>query len=84
MALSEQYLDDEIHPIDIVESLASHNDWEFDRVADNQISMSVEGQWRTYGVTLAWSDYDETLRMICTFEMEPPEDRLPDPLRFAQ
>ena len=37
MALSEQYLDDEIHPIDIVESLASHNDWEFDRVADNQI-----------------------------------------------
>ena len=78
MALSEQYLDDEIHPIDIVESLASHNDWEFDRVADNQISMSVEGQWRTYGVTLAWSDYDETLRMICTFEMEPPEDRLPD------
>mgnify|MGYP000005021103 FL=1 len=78
MALSEQYLDDEIHPIDIVESLASHNDWEFDRVADNQISMSVEGQWRTYGVTLAWSDYYETLRMICTFEMEPPEDRLPD------
>ncbi|MCW1955840.1 YbjN domain-containing protein [uncultured Lentibacter sp.] len=78
MALSEHYIDDEIHPIDIVQSLASHNDWEFDRVADNQISMSVEGQWRTYGVTLAWSDYDETLRMICTFEMEPPEDRLPD------
>ena len=78
MALSEHYTDDEIHPIDIVESLASHNDWEFDRVADNQISMSVEGQWRTYGVTLAWSDYDETLRMICTFEMEPPEDRLPE------
>jgi len=78
MALSEHYIDDEIHPIDIVQSLASHNDWEFDRVADNQISMSVEGQWRTYGVTLAWSDYDETLRMICTFEMEPPENRLPD------
>ena len=78
MALSQHYLDDEIHPIDIVESLASHNDWEFDRTADNQISMSVEGQWRTYGVTLAWSDYDETLRMICTFEMEPPEERLPD------
>ena len=78
MALSEQYLDDEIHPIDIVQSLASHNEWEFDRTGDNQISMSVEGQWRTYGVTLAWSDYDETLRMICSFEMEPPQERLPD------
>ena len=36
----------------------------------------VEGQWRTYSITLAWSHYDETLRLICTFEMEPPEDRM--------
>ena len=77
MALSEHYLDDEIHPIDIVETLASHNDWDFDRTADNQISMAVEGQWRTYSITLAWCAYDETLRLICTFEMEPPEDTLP-------
>lgn len=76
MALSEHYLDDEIHPIDIVETLASHNDWDFDRTADNQISMAVEGQWRTYSVTLAWSDYDQTLRMVCSFEMEPPQERL--------
>ncbi len=39
--------------------------------------MAVEGQWRTYSITLAWSSYDETLRLICTFEMEPPEARLP-------
>ncbi len=39
--------------------------------------MAIEGQWRTYSITLAWSDYDETLRMVSTFEMEPPEERLP-------
>jgi len=77
MALSEQYLDDEIHPIDIVESLAAHHDWEFDRIADDQIAMAVEGQWRTYSITLAWSGHDETLRMVCSFEMEPPEAKLP-------
>ena len=38
--------------------------------------MAVEGQWRTYSITLAWSAYDETLRLICTFEMEPPAERL--------
>ena len=38
--------------------------------------MAVEGQWRTYSVTLAWSGYDETLRMVCTFELDPPEDKL--------
>lgn len=77
MALSEQFLSEDIHPIDIVEHLAEHHDWDFDRIADDQIAMAVEGQWRTYSITLAWSPSDETLRMVCTFEMEPPEDKLP-------
>lgn len=77
MALSEQYLEEDIHPIDIVEHLAAHHEWDFDRIADDQIAMAVEGQWRTYSITLAWSPYDETLRLICTFEMEPPAEKLP-------
>ena len=78
MSLSEDFLQtEELHPIDIVEHLAEHHEWDFDRVADDQIAMAVEGQWRTYSITLAWSGYDETLRMICTFEMEPPEDKMP-------
>ena len=77
MSLSEQYYSTEdLHPIDIVEHLAEHNEWEFDRVADDQIAMAVEGQWRTYSITLAWSPLDETLSLICTFEMEPPEDAM--------
>lgn len=77
MSLSEDFLlADDLHPIDIVETLAEHHAWEFDRVTDDQIAMAVEGQWRTYSLTLAWSAADETLRLICTFEMEPPEDKL--------
>ncbi len=77
MSLSEDFASiDDLHPIDIVETLAEHHAWEFDRVADDQIAMAVEGQWRTYSLTLAWSPQDETLRLICTFEMEPPEDKL--------
>ncbi|WP_298933836.1 YbjN domain-containing protein [uncultured Ruegeria sp.] len=75
MALSEQFLEEDLHPIDIVEHLAEHHDWDFDRIGDDQIAMAVEGQWRTYSITLAWSNYDETLRMVCSFEMEPPADR---------
>ncbi|MCE8007754.1 YbjN domain-containing protein [Aestuariivita sp.] len=77
MALSEQYLEDDIHPIDIVEHIAEHHEWDFDRIGDDQIAMAVAGQWRTYSLTLAWSSYDETLRLVCTFEMDPPEDKLP-------
>jgi hypothetical protein len=77
MSLSEQLLEDDLHPIDIVEHLAEHHEWDFDRIGDDQIAMAVEGLWRTYSITLAWSNYDETLRMVCTFEMEPPQEKLP-------
>ena len=78
MAFSDGDLAHEgMDPIDIVETLAEHRAWEFDRVADDQIAMAVEGQWRTYSLTLAWSARDETLRLICTFEMEPPAARMP-------
>lgn len=77
MLLSERFTADDLHPIDIVENVAENHAWQFDRVADDQIAMAVEGQWRTYSITLAWSGYDETLRLICAFEMEPPINRLP-------
>lgn len=76
MSLTEHH-SDPFHPIDIVETLAERHDWAFDRVGEDQIAMAVEGQWRTYSITLAWSDRDETLRMIASFEMEPPEARIP-------
>ncbi|MCV6592564.1 MAG: YbjN domain-containing protein [Silicimonas sp.] len=76
MSLSETFSSEDLHPIDIVEHIATHHEWDFDRVADDQIAMAVEGQWRMYSITLAWSEADETLRLICTFDMDPPEDRM--------
>ena len=79
MSLSQSFSSiDDLHPINIVESLAEGHDWEFDRVTEDQIAMAAEGLWRTYALTLTWSAQDETLRLICTFEMEPPEARLPE------
>lgn len=77
MSLSEHF-STEGHPIDIVETLAETHDWEFDRMCEDQIAMAVEGTWRTYSITLAWSGFDETLRMIASFDMDPPEERLPE------
>ncbi|MDA3889938.1 MAG: YbjN domain-containing protein [Allgaiera sp.] len=79
MSVLEEFVNnDELHPIDIVETLAEYRDWDFDRITDDQITMQVEGQWRSYSITLAWSAIDETLRLICTFEMDPPEGRMPE------
>lgn len=78
MSLTEQFITaDALHPIDLVEHIAEHHDWEFERMGDDQIAMVVEGQWRTYAITLAWSAGDQTLRLIATFDMDPPAERLP-------
>ena len=75
--MSEPYFEtDELHPIDIVEHLAEHHEWDFDRVADDQITMVVAGQWRKYSITIALSNFDETLRLVSTFGIDPPAEKL--------
>lgn len=74
-AVEQDFITEDLHPIDIVETLAERREWDFDRVAEDQIAMAIEGSWRTYSLSLAWSHHDETLRLICTFEMDPPEEK---------
>jgi hypothetical protein len=77
MGIVERDFDcEELHPIDIVETLAEQRSWDFDRIAQDQIAMAVEGAWRTYSLTLAWSRRDESLRLVCAFEMAPPARRV--------
>lgn len=79
MALTEGYFEGgDLHPIDVVETLAQANEWDFNRVTDDQIAMAVEGHWRTYSITLAWAEQDETLRLLSTFDLDPPVERLPE------
>jgi len=67
---------DDLHPIDIVQDIATRHAWQFSRLADDQIAMSLEGQWRSYDLTLAWSAQAEVLRLACSFDMSPPDNRL--------
>ncbi|MEM9096724.1 MAG: YbjN domain-containing protein [Pseudomonadota bacterium] len=71
-----EYLDQS--PIDIVEDLAELRRWDVDRLGDDQIAMAIEGAWRTYSLSLAWFDPDETLRMVCTYDFSPSEEHLPE------
>ena len=66
----------ELHPIDVVQYLAQHQQWKFDRLCEDQISMVIEGAWRHYDLTLAWSAQDETLRLIAVFDLDAPDERM--------
>lgn len=77
-AVEHDLYTDALDPIDIVETLAERRDWDFDRVADDQIAMAVEGVWRTYSISLNWSARDETLRLICSGDLAPEAERVPE------
>ena len=78
MSAAELYLSSEsVNPIDLVENLAEHHAWDFDRMNEDQIAVAMEGLWRTYSLSLALAPDESMLRLICTFEMDPPEPRLP-------
>ncbi|MEM8790400.1 MAG: YbjN domain-containing protein [Pseudomonadota bacterium] len=81
-AIEQDFHTTDIHPIDIVETLAEQCEWDFDRVGEDQIAMAIEAQWRTYSLSLAWSRYDDMLRLVCTFELNPPDDRMDEFFRL--
>ena len=68
---------DSIDPIDMIEDFAESRDWDFSRISDEQISMSIQGSWHVYTVTLAWSTAENMLRLVCTCEFAPEVGQLP-------
>lgn len=45
MDLIELDIARDLHPVDVIEHVANMNDWSFERVGDDEISISVAGTW---------------------------------------
>ena len=75
-SLDNYFQTEDQHPIDVVEVLAELQDWDFNRVAEDQITMVIEEQWRTHSITLSWSNYDESLFLISTYEFDSPKNKV--------
>lgn len=69
------YSDYDIHPIDIVETLAEQAEWDFARHSDDKIAYSVERTWDLYSVSSTLTPQG-FLRTLCTFDFNPPMDRI--------
>ncbi len=64
-----------INPLDVVERLASGNDWSFERSSDDEITILVTGKWTDYQVSYTWMDGIEALHLACAFDLKVPERR---------
>ena len=64
-----------INPLDVVERLASVNDWSFERASDDEITILVAGRWSDYQVSYTWMGGIEALHLACAFDLKVPERR---------
>jgi hypothetical protein len=68
--LSEQHRG---NPLEVVERLASSNDWSFERAGEDEITILVAGKWTDYQVSFTWMFDIEALHLACAFDLKVPE-----------
>jgi hypothetical protein len=75
MALTGLNTDSRINPLDVVERLASGNDWSFERAGDDEITILIGGRWSDYQISFTWMLDIEALHLACAFDLKVPERR---------
>ena len=63
------------NPLEVVERMATTNDWSFERAGEDEITILVRGKWADYQVSFTWMFDIEALHLACAFELKVP-DRL--------
>ncbi len=65
-----------LHPVDLIEHIASINDYSFEREEADEISISVRGGWSDYYISFTWINNLESLHIACSFDLKVPDERV--------
>ena len=71
------------NPLEVVEHMASTNDWSFERAGEDEITILVRGKWTDYQVSFTWMSDIEALHLACAFELKVPQARRNDSAELA-
>jgi hypothetical protein len=82
MELLEIEYSREAHPVDVIEHVATHNDWAFERSGDDEIAITAQGVWSDYQVSFSWMEDFEALHLACAFDLRVPESRIVEVTRL--
>ena len=82
MATSEPGFDRVHNPVDLIEQVASANEWACERTNDDELTLNVAGTWADYHVSLNWRTDLESLHIACAFDFKVPDNRLGEVYRL--
>ncbi len=70
MALLQFAQETTYNPLDMVEQLANHNDWSFERSNEDEVTLVVTGRWADYQISFTWMSDIEALHIACAFDLK--------------
>lgn len=82
MSLIDFAFERQSNPVDMIEVVASSNDWTFERSGEDEIAMTVEGRWADYHVSFSWMEEFEALHLACAFDLKIPDTRVNEVIRL--
>ena len=82
MGLAATDLSRGLNPVDAVEEVAFFNEWSFERAAEDELSVLVQGIWTDYTVSFSWMEEFETLHVASAFDMRVPKERHSEAMRL--
>ena len=75
MSMLEGIIDSPSHPLAVVEDIAAHNNWSFERSGEDEITIVSKGEWTDYQLSFTWMGEIEALHLACAFDMKIPPAR---------
>src|ERR1700750_2734242 len=75
MSMLEGIIDSTNHPLAVVEDIAAHNNWSFERSGEDEITIVSKGEWTDYQLSFTWMSEIEALHLACAFDMKIPTAR---------
>jgi len=61
------------NPLDLVEQIASQNEWLFDRAGEDEMHLSFPGQSEDHHLSFSWRSNVETLQLSAQLEVKVPK-----------
>ena len=81
MTLVDVHIESADNPVDVIETIASANDWTFERSADDEIILVVAGAWCGYRVSFSWMEEVEALHVATALDLAVSDDRREEVVR---
>lgn len=75
--MSEQDIFEDVsNPLDSVEEILCANDWTFDRMTEDELTVQVSGKMGEYKLFFHWQEQYSAMQFVCQFDCDVKRDAM--------